>query len=72
MAPSFLWPIASGIPAAVRANPPIAFGQKVKQTLSETKEKDTYVTLEFLLDPTNASSKYDRKYRIFRDGMAED
>ena len=72
MAPSFLRQLTTGIPAAVRANPPIPFTQKVNKTLSETKEKGTYITLDFSLDDKNANSKYDRKYCIFRDSTVED
>jgi hypothetical protein len=64
----------TGLPHAVRKNPPIPFVSKAKkvETLDKAADKTKHIRLEFFMDPSNPASKYSRHFMIFKDGGAED
>ena len=64
----------TGLPPAVRKNPPIPFVSKARKTENpeENADKTEYIKLEFYMDPSNPASKYSRHFFIFKDGGVED
>jgi hypothetical protein len=64
----------TGLPPAVRENPPIPFVSKAKmvETPDEAVDKTEHIRLEFFMDPSNPASRYSRHFMIFKDGGAED
>ena len=64
----------TGLPPAVRENPPIPFISKAKkvENLDEVVNKTEHIKLELFMDPSNPASKYFRHFMIFKDGGAED
>ena len=64
----------TGLPPAVRENPPIPFISKARKADNpeENADKTEYIKLEFYMDPGNPASKYARHFIIFKDGCAED
>jgi hypothetical protein len=64
----------TGLPPAVRENPPIPFVSKARKADNpeESADKTEYIKLEFFMDPGNPASKYARHFIIFKDGCAED
>ena len=50
----------TGLPPAVRENPPIPFVSKAKkvENLDEAVNKTEHIKLELFMDPSNPASKY--------------
>ena len=58
----------TGLPPAVRENPPIPFISKARKADNpeENADKTEYIKLEFYMDPGNPASKYARHFIILR------
>ena len=64
----------TGLPPAVRENPPIPFMSKAKkmENPDDVADKTEFIKLELFMDPSNPASKYSRHFMIFKDCGAED